>query len=184
MSAGGVRSRPRAPGRPGPAAGQGGGIAVYRMLRISAAVMGLLAVFVIAEPAHAAEKVPFTITENLDFEAGVFTFTATEPLCPSGTFEDDVSVEAFAHSEQARSGGGNLLVRTTYTCSDGSGTFDMLKHIFLTFGEQDDFTNTGPVQILGGTGEFEGIIGHGVDVGASAGGIGVGTITGFVVEQL
>ena len=88
---------------------------------------------------------------------------------------------AFAHSEQARSGGGNLLIRTTYTCDDDSGTFDMLKHVFLTFGEQDDSTNTGPVQIVGGTGDYEGIIGHGVDVGASAGGIGVGDITGFVV---
>ena len=154
---------------------------MYRMLRIGATVMGLLAVFVIAQPAHAAENVPFTITEQLDFETGVFTFTATEPLCPSGTFEDDVSVEAFAHSGQARSGGGNLLVRSTFTCDDGSGTFDMLKHVFLTFGEGDSFTNTGPVQIIGGTGDYEGIIGHGVDVGATAGGIGMGTITGFVV---
>ena len=154
---------------------------MYRMLRIGATVVGLLAVFVIAQPAHAAENVPFTINEQLDFETGVFTFTATEPLCPSGTFEDDVSVEAFAHSEQARSGGGNLLVRTTYTCADASGTFDMLKHIFLTFGEQDDSTNTGPVQIVGGTGDYEGIIGHGVDVGTSDGPTGMGHITGFVV---
>jgi hypothetical protein len=153
---------------------------MYRMLRIGAAVMGLLAVFVIAQPAHAAENVSFTINEQLDFETGVFTFTATEPLCSSGTFEDDVRVAAFAHSEQARSGGGNLLVRTTYTCTDGSGTFDMLKHIFLTFGEEDDFTNTGPVQIVGGTGDYEGIVGHEVDVGTSDGSTGVGTITGFV----
>jgi hypothetical protein len=65
---------------------------MYRMLRIGAAVMGLLAVFVIAQPAHAAENVSFTINEQLDFETGVFTFTATEPLCSSGTFEDDVRV--------------------------------------------------------------------------------------------
>jgi hypothetical protein len=56
----------------------------------------------------------------------------------------------------------------------------MLKHIFLTFGEEDDFTNTGPVQIVGGTGDYEGIVGHGVDVGTSDGSTGVGTITGFV----
>ena len=154
---------------------------MYRMLRISAAVMGLLAVFVIAQPAHAAENVPFTITENIDFEAGVFNFTATEPLCPSGTFEDDVSVAAFAHSEQARSGGFNLLIRATFTCDDVSGTFDMLKHVFITFTGEDSSTSTGPVQILGGTGDFEGIVGHGVDVGHAEGGTGVGTITGFVV---
>ncbi len=29
----------------------------------------------------------------------------------------------------------------------------------------------------------EGIVGHGVDVGSAVGPIGVGTITGFVVEQ-
>jgi hypothetical protein len=106
----------------------------------------------------------------------VFTFTATEPLCSSGTFEDDVRVAV----RPFRAGTGNLLVRTTYTCTDGSGTFDMLKHIFLTFGEEDDFTNTGPVQIVGGTGDYEGIVGHGVDVGTSDGSTGVGTITGFV----
>jgi hypothetical protein len=150
------------------------------MLRIGATVMGLLAVFAIAQPAHAAENVPFTITENLDFETGVFTFTATEPLCPSGTFEDDVAVEAVAHSGQARSGGENLLIRSTFTCDDGSGTFDMLKHVFIAFAE-DGFTSTGPVQIIGGTGDYEGITGHGVDVGAAAGGTGMGHITGFVV---
>jgi hypothetical protein len=165
-----------------PGGEQFGGIAMYRMLRIGATVMGLLAVFVIAQPAHAAENVPFTITENIDFEAEVFTFEATEPLCPLGTFEDDVAVAAFAHSEQARSGGFNLLIRATFTCDDGSGTFDMLKHVFITFAEDGSSTSTGPVQIVGGTGDYEGIIGHGVDVGAaSAEGIGEGHITGFVV---
>lgn len=154
-----------------------------RMLRITAAVIGFLTVFAVAGPAHAAERVSFTIDEQIDFEAGVFTFTATEPLCPSGTFEDDVSVEAFPHSEQARSGGFNLLVRTTYTCADGSGTFDMLKHVFITFTGEDSFSNIGPVQILGGTGDFEGIVGHGVDVGTTEGGTGVGSITGWVLEQ-
>jgi hypothetical protein len=142
--------------------------------------MGLLAVFAIAQPAHAAENVSFTINQQIDFEAGVFTFTATDPLCPSGTFEDDVRVAAFAHSEQARTGGFNLLIRATFTCADGSGTFDMLKHVFITFTGEDSSTSTGPVQILGGTGDFEGIIGHGVDVGHAEGGTGVSTITGFV----
>ena len=142
--------------------------------------MGLLAVFAVAQPAHAAKNVPFTINEQIDFETGESTFTATEPLCSPGRFEDDVRVAAFAHSEQARSGGGNLLIRTTYTCDDDSGTFDMLKHVFITFGEEDDSTSTGPVQIIGGTGDYEGIIGHGVDVGTSDGPTGMGTIAGFV----
>jgi hypothetical protein len=150
------------------------------MLRIGAAVMGMLAVFVIAQPAQAAEPVSFTIDEQIDFDAGVFAFTATEPFCPSGTFEDDVSVAAFPHSEQARSGGFNLLIHATFTCADGSGSFDMLKHVFITFTGEDSSTATGPVQILGGTGDYEGIIGHGVDVGHAEGGTGVSQITGFV----
>ena len=154
---------------------------MYRMLRIGATVMGLLAVFAIAQQAHAAENVSFTINEQLDFEAGVFTYTATEQLCSSGTLEDDVRVAAYAHTEQARYGGYNLLNRTTYTCADDSGTFDMLKHVFITFGEEDDSTNAGRDQIVGGTGDYEGIIGHGVNVGTSDGQTGLGTITGFVV---
>jgi hypothetical protein len=38
------------------------------------------------------------------------------------------------------------------------------------------------VQILGGTGDYAGIVGHGVDIGSSSGPTGVGTITGFVIE--
>jgi hypothetical protein len=171
------------PGSPGRLIHWSWGVTMSRMLRITAAVIGLLTVFAVAGPAHAAERVSFTIDEQIDFEAGVFTFTATEPFCPSGTFEDDVSVAAFAHSEQARSGGFNLLIRATFTCADGSGTFDMLKHVFITFTGEDSSTSTGPVQILGGTGDFDGIVGHGVDIGTAAGGTGVGEITGWVLEQ-
>jgi hypothetical protein len=144
--------------------------------------MGLLVLSVVAEPAHAAAQVPFTVNEQVNFDTGVFTFTATDPLCPTGTFEDDVSVAAFAHSDRARSGGLNLLIHTTFTCADGSGTINMLKHVFITFTD-DGSTNSGPVQILGGTGDYQGIVGHGTDIGSSNGPTGVGTITGFVVDQ-
>jgi hypothetical protein len=150
-------------------------------LKTAAAILGMFAALGIAAPAQAAEQVPFTINEQLDFDAGTFTFTATEPLCPSGTFEDDVAVVAFAHSDRARNGGFNLLIRTTYTCADGSGTFDMLKHVFITFTGEDSTTNTGPIQILGGTGDYAETVGHGVDIGAVTGSTGVGTITGVVI---
>jgi hypothetical protein len=151
------------------------------MLKVSTAVMGLLALSVVAEPAHAATQVPFTINEQTNFDTGVTTFTATDALCLSGTFVDDVAVAAFAHSDRARSGGFNLLIHTTYTCADGSGTFDMLKHVFITFTD-DGITGSGPVQILGGTGDYEGVVGHGVDIGSASGPTGVGTITGFVLD--
>jgi hypothetical protein len=159
------------------------GGAMHRMKIAAAALVGLLSLVMLATPSQAAEQEPFTIIEQIDFEAGTATFTATEPLCSSGTFEDDISAAAFPHSGQAQSGGFNLLIRTTYTCDDGSGTFDMLKHVFITTTGEDSSTNLGPVQILGGTGDFEGIVGHGVDSGTASGGTGVGTITGWVIER-
>jgi hypothetical protein len=140
---------------------------------------GMLATLVIAGPAAAAAPVPFTMADEVDFGAGVFTFTATGELCASGTFVDDVNVAAFAQSEQARSGGGNVLIRSTYTCDDGSGTFEMLKHLHLAF-TASGFTTAGPVQILGGTGDYAGMTGHGFTTGEVVGATGGGTTTGVV----
>jgi hypothetical protein len=135
--------------------------------------------------ATAAEQVPFTITEHIDFASPdhAATFTATGPLCPSGTFVD--SVAAAGGSPSGTSGMVNLLITTIYTCDDNSGTFDILKHVFITFSPNDPegpFTNTGPVQILGGTGAYADLIGHGVDNGVTSGDIGVGQITGWVLQ--
>jgi hypothetical protein len=148
------------------------------------ASVAMLATLAAAGPAHAAAPVPFTIADQVNFTTGVFTFTATGPLCASGTFEDDVKVQAVAHSEQARSGGGNVLIRSTYTCDDGSGTFNELKHLQITFTEEG-FTDAGPVEILGGIGAYAGIVGHGFGVGGTddATGIGAGTTTGLISEH-
>jgi hypothetical protein len=139
-----------------------------------------------AGPASAsAEPVPFTITEHSNPAIGEATFTATGPLCPSGTFVDDVTVVA-PNPESAgidASGGVNLLIRTVYTCDDGTGSFNALKNDFLTFTE-DGATGTGPIHLLGGTGAYTGLVGHGVDIGSiSRGtGIGIGQISGFIVR--
>jgi hypothetical protein len=60
------------------------------------------------------ERVPFTITEQINFATGASTFTATGPLCPSGTFADDVKVFAPSRGSPGSdsSGGVNLLIRT------------------------------------------------------------------------
>jgi hypothetical protein len=154
-----------------------------RIMKLAALALGLLLPLGAAAAAQATAPVPFTITDQVNFNTGVFTFTATAPLCASGTFEDDVDVQAFAHSEQARSPGAYVLIRSTYTCDDGSGTFDMLKHLHLTFTEEG-FTDAGPVEILGGTGAYAGIVGHGVTVGGTdeATGIGAGTDTGVITQ--
>lgn len=152
-----------------------------RVAVLSVGVSALLALT--AGAAHAAAPVPFTLTDTVgQTDVGQFTTTGGA-LCASGTFTDDVLVQAFPRSDRARSGGGNVLIRSHYTCTDGSGTFDALKHIRLTFTETG-FTGVGPVQILGGTGRYEGIVGHAIAVGATdfETGLGGGTTTGFVQQ--
>jgi hypothetical protein len=148
-----------------------------------AGAVALLAPLGAATSAQAAGPVRFTITEQINSATNVTTFTATGQLCPSGTFADDVKV--FAPNPESSgidsSGTLNLLIRTVYTCADGSGTFNALKHVFITFTE-NGFTNTGPIQLLGGTGAYTGLGGHGVNNGTRTGDTGVGQISGFVVS--
>jgi hypothetical protein len=125
-------------------------------------------------------RAPFTITDHVDFASGDSTFTATGPLCPSGTFVDDTHVIA-GHPET--SGHIKLLNRTVYTCDDGSGTFNTLRQIFITLGPDGSFTSTGPIQLLGGTGAFTDLTGHGVDNATGNFATGVdGQISGFIVH--
>ena len=153
-----------------------------RIMKLAALALGLLVPLGATAAAQAAAPVPFTITEEINFVTGVFTFTATGPLCPSGTFVDDVKVVAPPEPQGPESSGGlNLLIRTVYTCDDGSGTFNALKHVFITFTD-DGSTNTGPIQLLGGTGAYTELVGHGVDNGTTLGDTGVGQISGFVVQ--
>ena len=155
----------------------------FSLVAVAGAV-ALLAPLGAATSAQAAGPVPFTITEQINSATNVTTFTATGPLCPSGTFADDVKI--FAPNPESSgidsSGTLNLLIRTVYTCDDGSGTFNALKHVFITFTE-NGFTNTGPIQLLGGTGAYTGLSGHGVDNGTRTGDTGGGTISGFVVQR-
>jgi hypothetical protein len=151
----------------------------YTRLILVAATVLLFALAGGVASAQATEQVPFTITEQINFETGDATFTATGPLCPSGTFVDTVETVGGGRSGKPKI---ELLITTVYTCDDGSGTFIMLKHVFLKFNENGS-TNTGPVQILGGTGAYAGLIGHGVDTGTASGDTGVGQITGWVIQS-
>ena len=145
----------------------------------------LAATVVVSAPAQAGTT-PFTIHEFVDFTGeDPNTFTATGPLCPSGTFTDEV------HNAAPNSGssvapdhtsGLNLQIRTVFTCDDGSGSFFALKNLRLTFLE-DGTTSTGPIQLMGGTGAYTGLRGHGVDNGTSSfeEESGEGVITGVLV---
>jgi hypothetical protein len=144
--------------------------------------VGVLGALGIASPAAAAAPSPFTLTDYVNNATGVYTFTTTGPLCESGTFMDDVKLGLFPVSDHANpTAGGIILIRTTLTCDDGSGSFFMLKHLSLTF-NNTGFTDAGPEEILGGTGAYAGITGHGFTTGAMdlGTGIGAGTTTGIV----
>lgn len=142
--------------------------------------VSLLAAVGSIDVASAAAPVSFTMADEVAGSADS-TFTATGPLCASGTFVDDVAALAIARSAQARSGRAFVLIRSVYTCGDGSGTFVMLKHLTLTFTDTG-FTDTGPVEILGGAGAYAGITGHGFTSGATdeLSGLGGGTTIGAV----
>jgi hypothetical protein len=150
-----------------------------RLTKRAVLVIALLVPLGAAASAQAAAPAPFTITEQVNFATGFNTFTATGPLCPSGTFVDDVNVFA-GHPDST--GKLNLLIRTVYTCDDGSGSFYALKHVFLTFTGEDSATNTGPIQLLGGTGAYTDLVGSGVDNGVASGSTGVGQISGFITQ--
>ena len=114
----------------------------------------------ISSPAHAQEP---TIVTNIIFpeEGEPFgTFTATEPLCPSGTFVDEFvggggafnSGHVFYHA---------FTVRKTFTCADNSGTFTILFHPQFSPATPAGCEEAGPFAVVGGTGAFSNLHGHG-----------------------
>jgi hypothetical protein len=150
--------------------------------RLAGAFIAASALLAVTAPAaHAAPPEPFRINELIDFTSEEPpTFTATGPLCATGTFEDEV-VGDRVRGHPDTTGKFNLLIRTVFTCDDGSGTFFAQKHVFITLNEDGSASNTGPITFSGGTGDYTSLSGHGVDNGtASAEGEGVGIITGVL----
>ena len=131
----------------------------------------------LAPPTAAAEPPePFTITEHLDLNTEEeFTFTATGALCPSGTFVDEI--ETFGGHPDT-TGRFNLLIRTVYTCADGSGSFFAQKLVPIEIVDEDTQINSGPITFHGGTGAYTTLRGHGVDIGRNEQGVIVGEISG------
>jgi hypothetical protein len=119
-----------------------------------------------APAAHAAAPEPFIINEDIDFVNEVFTFTTPSdgPLCPSGTFAEEIKAVGGVNVPTLPKA--NILIETVYTCDDGSGTFFAQKHVFLIFNEDGSQTNTGPISFKGGTGDYVDLSGHGVDTGS------------------
>ena len=159
-------------------------------LAAAAGAVALLAPLGAATSAQAAGPVPFTINEQItlgpDGQPVLQTFTATAPLCPKGTYVDTVqATQPDPAQGPGHSGQFTLILRSVYTCDDGSGTFNALKELIVTITGPDTVTATGPIQLRGGTGAFTDLRGHGVDNGSIdfAAGTATGTDTGFIVRS-
>jgi len=119
-----------------------------------------LAALALVPAAYAQES---TIITDITFpEVGepFGTFTATGPLCPSGTFVDEFvggggafnSGRVFYHA---------FTVRKTFTCADGSGTFTVQFHPQFTPATPAGCEEAGPFSVVGGTGDYTKLRGHG-----------------------
>jgi hypothetical protein len=160
------------------AQGEGENMTPLKRLAGVALAAGAL-VAAVASNAQADAPVPLQITQQVDFrEGGVNTFTATGPLCPSGTFVDEPHTFG-GHPDTTSQL--TILVRTVYTCDDGSGTFNAIKHVFATFTDEGS-VNNGRITLHGGTGAYSQLSGHGTDIGTASGDFGMSEISGVIVR--
>jgi hypothetical protein len=117
-------------------------------------LLALGALVLAAQPAAATPPVPVTIVALVDFSGPLplGTFTATSPLCPSGTFVTELV---------ASGGGPNAFAftgRNTFVCDDASGTFAIQFH---PQGNPTRPLPSGPWAGIGGTGRYAGFHGSG-----------------------
>lgn len=130
------------------------------LLPLGTLVLGLTAV----SAATASPPAAASITTSIVFpEQGepFGTFTATEPLCPSGTFVDEFVAGGGAFNANAPAPYHAVTVRKTFTCANGSGTFTILFHPQLNPGRSSACEESGPFAVVGGTGVFATLSGHG-----------------------
>jgi hypothetical protein len=112
--------------------------------------------FAVVAPAHA--QAPTIVTDVTFSEEGVFgTFTATAPLCPSGTFVDEFVAGGGFQSGRVHA----VTVRKTFTCADDSGTFTILFHPQRTTATPAGCDEAGAFAVVGGTGDYAKLRGHG-----------------------
>lgn len=143
-------------------------VVAVRRLGILVAVLALALVGGVlpALPAGATPPEEVFIESDVTFADPSFgTFTATGPICESGTTLDPVVLGVGFQSGQR----GQLLVVKEFTCDDGSGTFTMLLRVTLRF--VPTFSDTFTWSVISGTGAYENLHGTGE-------GFGVPTDTG------
>jgi hypothetical protein len=147
---------------------------LVRLATMSLAVLGA------AASAQAAAPGQFTITLTGTGQSpsggGEGTFVATAPLCPTGTWIDNVQHGApNSMNNDAHSGRFNLLITKVFTCDDGSGTFFDQDFVLITFPDV-----TGQSVLQGGTGAYVDFQGKGADSGSFD--TNQTTISGFIIQ--
>jgi hypothetical protein len=122
---------------------------------------GTLAVLTASARAASVDEAPYTnkvsITSAVD---GPFNATG-QSICPSGQVA--TTYNFFLGSV---SNGFNLVVGKSFTCDDGSGTFDLVLYVEVRPGAP---RNNFRWLITHGTGQYEGLFGSGTGFGDSLG---------------
>jgi hypothetical protein len=132
------------------------------MCRRILAVLAALGCIALAAAPSAHAQAPTIVTDITFPEGGepFGTFTASDPLCPSGTFVDQfVGGGGAFNSGHVFYGAGT--VRKMFTCADGSGTFTILFHPQNTPATPAGCEQAGPFAVIGGTGDYAQLRGHG-----------------------
>jgi hypothetical protein len=112
-------------------------------------------------PAQAELPQPMTITTTVAFSGPPQgTFTASGPICPSGTFVDEF-VAGGGSFRAPRLIAYALTVRKHFTCADGSGTFTVQFHPQFHPSSDLNFHESGPWAMSEGTGKYGNLKGHG-----------------------
>ena len=126
------------------------------------ALLAVLACLALAAAPLANAQAP-TIVTNITFPEGEFlgTFTASAPLCPSGTFPDDQFVGGGGAFDNAHVLVFAVTLRKLLTCADGTGTFTIQFHTQLTPGTAAGCHESGPFAVVDGTGAYAKLRGQG-----------------------
>ena len=125
-------------------------------------VLAAIACLALAAAPSAQAQEPTIVTDITFPEEGepFGTFTASAPLCPSGTFVDEFVGGGGAFRSGHVDYGASAILKTI-TCTDGSGTFTILFHPQFTPATPGDCGEAGPFSVVGGTGAYAQLRGHG-----------------------
>ena len=132
------------------------------MCRRILAVLVALGCLVPASAPSALAQEPTILTDITFPEEGApfGTFTALDPLCPSGTFVDEFVGGGGAFRSGHVDYNASAILKM-FTCTDGSGTFTILFHPQFTPATPAGCLQAGPFAVIGGSGDYAKLRGHG-----------------------